>query len=262
MPKITSIVDVPKPANKQDDFGINKYQKGLVEFIQDADTPLTIAIQGEWGSGKTSLMNSLQDALCGEGKTVTEIKNAYYSIWINTWQYSLMSNREETLVAIVSSISTQVMQIISKRHEGVGQKIASGLFRFISKGVKAAATIAADKVAGSGELIDMILEREEANQTINKLRNDLQNAIDDCLKKDEEKKSPMKGFLFFIDDLDRIDPPVAVEILELLKNIFDLEKCIFILAIDYDVVVKGLKPKFGELTDKNEREFRSFFDNY
>ena len=51
-----------------------------------------------------------------------------------------------------------------------------------------------------------------------------------------------------------------IEILELLKNIFDLEKCVFILAIDYDVVIKGLKPKFGELTDANEREFRSFFD--
>ena len=69
-----------------------------------------------------------------------------------------------------------------------------------------------------------------------------------------------QGFTFYIDDLDRIDPPVAVEILELLKNIFDLEHCVFILAIDYDVVIKGLKPKFGELTDKNEREFRSFFD--
>ena len=69
-----------------------------------------------------------------------------------------------------------------------------------------------------------------------------------------------RGLTFYIDDLDRIDPPVAVEILELLKNIFDLEHCVFILAIDYDVVIKGLKPKFGELTDKNEREFRSFFD--
>jgi hypothetical protein len=35
---------------------------------------------------------------------------------------------------------------------------------------------------------------------------------------------------------------------------------VFVLAIDYDVVIKGLKPKFGELTDANEREFRSFFD--
>lgn len=53
---------------------------------------------------------------------------------------------------------------------------------------------------------------------------------------------------------------MAVEILELLKNVFTLENCIFVLAIDYDVVVKGLEPKYGKLTDKNEREFRSFFD--
>ena len=49
-------------------------------------------------------------------------------------------------------------------------------------------------------------------------------------------------------------------ILELLKNLFDLEHCVFVLAIDYNVVIKGLKPKFGELTSQNEREFRSFFD--
>jgi hypothetical protein len=32
------------------------------------------------------------------------------------------------------------------------------------------------------------------------------------------------------------------------------------LAIDYDVVVKGLESKFGKKTEENEREFRSFFD--
>lgn len=72
--------------------------------------------------------------------------------------------------------------------------------------------------------------------------------------------SEKKGIIFFIDDLDRLNPAVAVELLELLKNIFTIDGCVFILAIDYDVVVKGLKGKFGELTDKNEREFRSFFD--
>ena len=32
------------------------------------------------------------------------------------------------------------------------------------------------------------------------------------------------------------------------------------LAIDYDVVVKGLEHKFGKQTAENEYEFRSFFD--
>ena len=60
--------------------------------------------------------------------------------------------------------------------------------------------------------------------------------------------------------MDRISPTDAVEVLEALKNIFDFNNCIFIIAIDYDVVVKGLEKKFGPKTEENEREFRSFFD--
>lgn len=61
-----------------------------------------------------------------------------------------------------------------------------------------------------------------------------------------------------MDDLDRINPSDAVEVLEALKNMFDMNHCIFILAIDYEVVVKGLEGKFGKKTEENEREFRSF----
>lgn len=66
--------------------------------------------------------------------------------------------------------------------------------------------------------------------------------------------------MFFIDDLDRINPENAVQILELLKNMFEVNNCIFVLAIDYDVVVKGLKAKFGSNTGDDDRAFRSFFD--
>ena len=51
-----------------------------------------------------------------------------------------------------------------------------------------------------------------------------------------------------------------MQILELLKNIFNISGCIFVLAIDYQVVVKGLQHKFGPRTDENEWEFRAFFD--
>ena len=57
----SSIVDVPKRAygpNSEDLFGINKYEKGLIKFISNADTPITIAIQGEWGSGHCSAQNA------------------------------------------------------------------------------------------------------------------------------------------------------------------------------------------------------------
>ena len=49
----TSITDLPRLGNADDIFGIDPFEKGLEEFIQNADTPVTIALQGEWGSGKT-----------------------------------------------------------------------------------------------------------------------------------------------------------------------------------------------------------------
>lgn len=115
-------------------------------------------------------------------------------------------------------------------------------------------------ISGTGDIIQSMVSNDDKEVLLNEFRGELQKEIFGLLDKERAKGSSKKGILFFIDDLDRIDPPVAVQILELLKNIFDLENCIFILAIDYDVVIKGLKPKFGELTQSNEREFRSFFD--
>ncbi len=261
----SSIIDVPKKASESDLFGIDKYKNGLIKFIRNSDTPLTIAIQGEWGSGKTSLLNSLQEVLCGEYGSAEDIKNHqhdFYGIWINTWQYSLMRSQEETLISIVSGISNKILEIINSRHKSGAEKLGKSILNFGSRIFKSTAAFAAEKVIGEGaaSVVENVLEKENSNQTIKSLRDDLQESINACLENDAKLKASKKGFIFFIDDLDRVDPPVAVQILELLKNIFDLHNCIFILAIDYDVVVKGLKPKFGELTEKNEREFRSFFD--
>ena len=84
----------------------------------------------------------------------------------------------------------------------------------------------------------------------------IKEVIDDLIK---DTKNEYERVVFF-DDLDRIPPSDAVEVLEALKNIFDISNCVYVLAIDYDVVVKGLEAKFGPKTDENEREFRSFFD--
>jgi hypothetical protein len=261
----TSIVDIPKKSGEADLFGIDRYCNGLIKFLRQSDTPITVAIQGEWGSGKTSLMNSMQNILCGSydgSADYKEHQHEFYGIWVNTWQYSLLRKPEETLVSIVSSISSKVLQIISSRHQTVSQKAFRSVSNFVGKAFKAAASSAASAVGGdvAGNVVDAFMEEEESQQTIKQLRDELQKAIKSCLHSDAQRGTPKKGFVVFVDDLDRIDPPVAVQILELLKNIFDLEHCIFVLAIDYDVVIKGLKPKFGELTDKNEREFRSFFD--
>ena len=53
--------------------------------------------------------------------------------------------------------------------------------------------------------------------------------------------------------------PSTVTILELFKNIFSIPNCVFVLAIDYQVVVK-VRGQIWPQTEENEWEFRAFFD--
>lgn len=243
----SSIIDVPRRHDQDDLFGIKVYQDALIKYIKLTDTPITIALQGEWGSGKTSLMNLLRWNLC-------EVDDAlYFPVWINTWQYSLMKTPQQAIISILEGIVNQIAALNPNAKKNESMKKIGGLFK---KMATVGAKVAVGVAGIDGGVVDEIVGDDKAQSDINQLKEEIGKLINEAIA-----ENPLKvGYTFYIDDLDRIDPPVAVEILELLKNIFDLEKCVFILAIDYDVVIKGLKPKFGELTDKNEREFRSFFD--
>lgn len=245
----SSIIDVPRKHTQEDLFGIQVYQNALIRYVKLTDTPITIALQGEWGSGKTSLMNLLKYNLCDAED------GQYFPIWINTWQHSLMKTPSQAIMSILEGIIKQIGELNpSKQKWEESRKKIGGIFK---KMATVGTKIAAGAVGVDGGLVDELMDGGDSAQSdIVQLKEEISGMIEQILSEFPNKK----GFTFYIDDLDRIDPPVAVEILELLKNIFDLEHCVFILAIDYDVVIKGLKPKFGELTDKNEREFRSFFD--
>jgi hypothetical protein len=244
----SNVVDQPAKA-EGDRLNMKAYAAALTDFVKEAEAPLTIALQGEWGSGKTSLMNSLKASL------VDAPDAPYLGIWINTWQYALMSNPEEAILNILMGISGQV-SVFAKTS-------AEDRKRFLGKLATFAGSACSQFFAKQfGVDFKKNIEEwnapdaEAAKSGVENLKSELAAAVRKALENAKGKR----GFLFFIDDLDRIDPPVAVQILELLKNVFDLENCIFILAIDYAVVVKGLKPKFGAMTPENEREFRSFFD--
>ena len=97
--------------------------------------------------------------------------------------------------------------------------------------------------------------------------------VDDGFKlgKDEKKneealnaQSGNKRIIFFIDDLDRLSPEKAVELLEVLKNFLDCKNCVFILAIDSDVVWRGVAAKYGNVIGDDPEEIRKkgkdFFD--
>jgi hypothetical protein len=69
-----------------DELGFASSAEALAGIISESvpsDTPLTIGIYGEWGSGKTSLMHMIEDALVRE-RTPT----VCVPIWFEAWRYA------------------------------------------------------------------------------------------------------------------------------------------------------------------------------
>jgi predicted KAP-like P-loop ATPase len=234
-----------------DMFGIGNYISGLCSFITDCDTPMTIAIQGDWGSGKTSVMEMVRDTIDPK---------AVHCVWFNTWQFSQFNT--------VDSLSLSLIETVIK---GLGieggeqaDNIRSGIGRLgsvMANVGKRALYVASDLTLGSSttEDIKTKLDKKDTpadktvSETISTLKDRFQECVDEAIK-----KHGVERIVVFIDDLDRLQPLHAVELLEVLKIFLDCEKCVFILAIDYNVVVSGVKSKYG--ADFKADKGRSFFD--
>ncbi|TDM33140.1 hypothetical protein ETI13_08985 [Macrococcoides canis] len=74
--------DIPILSAEFDKFGIVPYVEALGEFIVSCETPITIALQGGWGTGKTSFINIINGYL---GK---KYHKQVQTFRFNTWQYS------------------------------------------------------------------------------------------------------------------------------------------------------------------------------
>ena len=267
--EITNLIDRPRLGQENDLLGIDHYIKALEKFIKLSQMPITIAIQGEWGSGKTSMMNQIHYDLCDENNK-PNFDAPFHGIWLNMWEYSLMKSHEQILIAVLKGLTTECTKILERNNKESSsvKEFKAQAWSFLKKSsgflAQTALKAGVNAVGLDGEgFVEALTENEEKLESEVKpsdFRNALQKVINECIEADHKMGDlNKKGFLFFIDDLDRINPVDAVKILELLKNLFDVEKCIFVLAIDYGVVVKGLSAKFDN-KDQDDRVFRSFFD--
>ena len=247
---MVGIVDKALEVGGSDDLDISAYHEALVDFIKKTDTPMTIGVQGEWGSGKTSLLNQIWSKLEEFNQEHDDDEN-FLQIWVNSWEHSLLCSPEECLLKIVNEIIHELLAADVDKSKK--DKVKDGVQNLMKGALRIGSSLAA---GSAGQATVDSFFSENAN-SIKELRVQLKALVEEIR---ELETNPYQRVVVYVDDLDRIEPRDAVSILELLKNIFNIKDCVFVLAIDYQVVVKGLKEKFGDPTPENEWEFRSFFD--
>ncbi len=240
---------------------MKSHAEALSEFIAEVDTPITIGIQGDWGIGKTSLLNLIKERL--EAITRSKRPIQLYTITIETWQYSQLGEEKELTLAVLRAIKREVINQISdlqKKREMTERN--KKLFRKLSRAVGVtASSILKEKLGIDTEKLHEAMSEEGGSAQ--------EGEDDDALLLEELKKefelavrevtsAANAKIVIMLDDLDRLRPVKALELLEAVKNFMDVESVVFVLAIDYSVIKQGVKDKFG--ADANEFYGKSFFD--
>lgn len=243
--------DNKKSIESFDTIEVKNFADSIAEFIVTCETPMTIGLQGDWGTGKTSLMNMIKCYL-------PEERN--HKIDINTWHYSMFRQDEYLGIIIIKSLLDQLSNKfntkdnnLSSSFKKLGKVLEVGLQKAINvaKVVQVGGITYKDaKEAVEGE--DNSIQIENLSALLLQFKKEFQSIIKQNVVDKNER------IFFFVDDLDRIRPIKAIEVLETLKNFMDVEGCVFILAVDYEIVQMGIAEKFGK--DIQRTSGKSFFD--
>ena len=104
LPDLDSIVgqgtpDRPLGLGDRDALNLKPIALGLSRFLRNQDTepPITIAIGGRWGTGKSSLMNMLKEDL---------YRHDCRPVWFNAWHHG---REEQLLAALLESVRAQAL---------------------------------------------------------------------------------------------------------------------------------------------------------
>ena len=223
--QIRSSIDAP---SIKDSLGIDKYVEGVAEYISTSQTPLSISIQGDWGSGKTSLLLGIEKYLTEKDIRV---------IWFNAWEASQFN--------MDNQLSLSFFKRLVRKLEGK-EDIRNNKILNMLKYIGFAAAGYFTKVRFDERTLDRFLNSDD-DKDFEELKEELKKMID--------KHIDNGKLVVYIDDLDRIEPVKAVELMEVIKNFLDIEKCIFIYAIDFNIVKAGVEKKYPGIEGEKGKKF-------
>ena len=184
-----------------------KYAETLVKKLKNTDLSkesFAVGITGEWGSGKSTFLNTMKK----------EIKKEDFAeiVEFNPW---LCNSPEQ----VTQDFFATLIDKLSPKH--------STLSRDINKYAKLLNKIA----KASFSFFGIDLDLTPSDDSLNKLKDKISNKLANLPKK----------VVILIDDTDRLEGNEVFEILRLIRNTADFKNVIYIATYDKEYVIDVLK---------------------
>ena len=230
----------------------NPYIHNFILMLLNIEKGGVIAIDGEWGSGKTYfvhqvkwLLDSASENIDGDIKTVLNstspkldniIGHKYKLFYYDAWKHDKSNNPFFTLLR--SMILTFGGIDYFKKEMGFIKSLLKGASHI----VKGVTPIDVESIFKGTKTLCGINDEDQFSELEFIEQMDVQvNSFLDYICEGQYEK-----LVIFIDELDRCKPSFAVELLEIIKHYFNHDKVIFVLSTNLSEFQHCIKQYYGK----------------
>ncbi|PXX79222.1 P-loop NTPase fold protein [Rivihabitans pingtungensis] len=236
---------------------------------------LVVGVFGEWGSGKSSLLHAVkQDFEQQQDETAPVV-----TVFFNAWRYE---KEPHLIVPLLKKVQAEIKRVEADAEKNASRWSKISWISFKEKLTKTYQTFGNAALAFASAYEATVTFKggeygipfEFSLKTSPKAALEMFRASEDLDKKNAPKpeqahyakldeydtlyleferqlreltdSDPALNLLFFIDDLDRCLPEKALEMLEAIKLFFDVPRCVFVLAVDDEVVERGVQHRYRD----------------
>ena len=237
---VTNIHD-PIETEAQDDLDRRFLAERILRRICDESCPSVIGLYGGWGTGKTSLLNLVR---AKNNTPETRI------IYLDAWQYEGAGN---LLVPVIVALRGLVGTSLPQAGKAMAERVLL---------VTGLSLLGAALPVKLGDVQANLKEAESRSpKTTASLMLDWERLSDEILNTSEAfailvsaacQEQKCKRVVLCIDNLDRCSPDAVVDLLASVKNFLSVPGCIWIFAMDAEVVASYIDHKYtGTAMDGN-----------
>lgn len=218
----TEMISPDLPITKFEDDTLNRgsFAQSLAQVLQQysLSCSFSIGLYGAWGSGKTSLLNMVLEIVEKADDNIVILR-------FNPW---LCSDSKQLTTQFFKQMATAIK---------LKKTATSKAWELIDQYADVFEATSLIPVVGAFLNIGSKVLTKRAKKQIEQPTNDLQDIKNKIIKKMREEDLKI---IVSIDDIDRLSEEEIIAVFQLVKALADFPKTIYLLAFDYDVVVKAL----------------------
>ena len=214
----------------------------FAEFLKSPYCPTSIAVNGEWGSGKTFFVKQTAYQLSTLEDASDKCLTVYYDAWEN-------DNECDPIISIVDCIARVAGEEDGKHIGELVFEIAEAtLDNPLFRGIKAFRDWQKENEAESD------FGYNKTAPTNAQIKNKLKSLFDEIINEHG------KRLILFVDELDRCKPDFAVRVLERLKHYFTIDDRVkIVFSVNINQLEHTIKHFYGDDFDSH-RYLDRFFD--